>query len=96
MDLRLARPDRRRAGWRTPTTDEWTIARAAAASSCLPGAFADMRFRNDPDVLKDGMYADHDRRDLVKKIDLTDGGIYDNLGVEPVWQDHEVIPTPTC
>jgi NTE family protein len=52
----------------------WPLARAAAASSCLPGAFT-------------AMSVDHDGR----SVDLTDGGIYDNLGLEPVWRDHETV-----
>lgn len=53
---------------------EWPLARAAAASSCLPGAFTAMK------VELDG-----------ESVELTDGGIYDNLGLEPVWRDHAVV-----
>jgi len=49
---------------------EWTLARAVAASSCLPGAFPAMR---------------------VGDVELSDGGMYDNLGLEPVWRDHEAV-----
>jgi NTE family protein len=75
-----------RAGW-APLGD-WTIARAAASSSCLPVAFAPMRVH---EQLSGGSYDDSDRAELVEKIDLTDGGIYDNLGLEPVWRDHAVV-----
>ncbi len=77
----------RRTGWvfdasrRTMGTDartwpagDWPLARAAAASSCLPGVFAAMR------VEVDG-----------SSYELTDGGVYDNLGLEPVWRDHAVV-----
>ncbi len=67
---------------------DWTIARAAAASSCLPGAFEPMRI---DDPLADGTYAEADRDTLLKRIDLTDGGVYDNLGLEPVWRDHAAV-----
>jgi NTE family protein len=53
---------------------DWPLARAAAASSCLPGAFTAMK------VELDG-----------ESVELTDGGIYDNLGLEPVWRDHAVV-----
>jgi NTE family protein len=67
---------------------DWTIARAAAASSCLPGVFAPMRIT---DAVDGGAYAGADRAALLAKLDLADGGMYDNLGVEPVWQDHETV-----
>jgi NTE family protein len=67
---------------------EWTIARAAAASSCLPGVFGPMRIH---DALRDGAYVGGDRAALLAKLDLSDGGMFDNLGVEPVWQDHASV-----
>lgn len=54
--------------------EDWPLARAAAASSCLPGAFTAMKV------------------DIGStSFELTDGGIYDNLGLEPVWRDHAVV-----
>jgi NTE family protein len=66
----------------------WTIARAAASSSCLPGAFAPMSVS---DTLTGGTYDGDDARQLARSIALSDGGMYDNLGVEPVWQDHAAV-----
>ena len=54
--------------------EDWPLARATAASSCLPGAFTAMK------VELGG-----------ESLELTDGGIYDNLGLEPVWRDHAVV-----
>jgi NTE family protein len=71
-----------------PAGDRWTIARAAAASSCLPGAFAPMRV---DDMFEEGEYAGADRAELLRKVDLTDGGVYDNLGLEPVWRTHKTV-----
>ena len=71
-----------------PVGERWTIARAAAASSCLPGAFDPMRI---DDPLAEGTYGEPDRDTLLKRIDLTDGGVYDNLGLEPVWRDHAAV-----
>jgi NTE family protein len=67
---------------------DWTIARAAAASSCLPGVFAPMRIA---DAVEGGAYKGADRAALLSRLDLADGGMYDNLGVEPVWQDHAMV-----
>src|SRR5262249_27715352 len=67
---------------------DWTIARAAAASSCLPEVFAPMQVH---DALRDGDYFGADRAALLSKLALSDGGMFDNLGVEPVWQDHATV-----
>ena len=53
---------------------DWPLARATAASSCLPGVFTTMKVELDGTA-----------------IELTDGGIYDNLGLEPIWRDHSVV-----
>jgi NTE family protein len=78
------------AGTFAPTAD-WTLARAVAASSCVPGPFRPMRVRNGVEQLRGGTYAGSDRERLVRSIDLADGGVYDNLGIEPVWRDHKVV-----
>jgi NTE family protein len=70
---------------------DWTLATAVAASSCVPGAFDVVRAEQDPAALTGGSYAEDDRDELVRRIDLSDGGMYDNLGLEPVWQDHAVV-----
>ena len=70
---------------------DWTLAQAVAASSCVPGAFSVVHARQEPDALTGGAYAEPDRDRLVADIDLSDGGMYDNLGVEPVWRDHELV-----
>jgi len=72
-------------------TPAWTLARAVAASSCVPGPFRPMRVRDGVESLRDGSYAGPDRERLLRSIDLADGGVYDNLGVEPVWRDHAVV-----
>jgi len=69
----------------------WTLAQAVAASSCVPGAFSVVKAKQSPSTLKDGKYGEPDRDELVREIDLSDGGMFDNLGVEPVWQDHETV-----
>ena len=62
-----------RSGRTWPAAD-WPLARATAASSCLPGVFTTMQLELDGESLE-----------------LTDGGIYDNLGLEPIWRDHAVV-----
>jgi NTE family protein len=74
-----------------PASPHWTLARAVAASSCVPGPFRPLRVRDGVDRLTGGAYTGADRDRLVRSIDLADGGVYDNLGVEPVWRDHAVV-----
>jgi NTE family protein len=68
--------------------ESWTLARAAASSSCLPIAFSPMSVT---DRLSGGTYDGSDTATLARRLALSDGGMYDNLGVEPVWQDHTTV-----
>ena len=44
-----------------------------------------------PEARPPGTYTGPDRDELVRRLELTDGGLYDNMGLEPVWRDHEVV-----
>ena len=68
-----------------------TVAQAVAASSCFPPMFDPMPMRRIAGRLEGGAYAKEDRDDLVKGISLSDGGVYDNYGLEAVWKDHKVV-----
>lgn len=72
-------------------TDDWTLARAVAASSCVPGAFSPMLVTGDPSAFEGGSYEEDDRDAIVARTEIADGGLYDNLGLEPVWRDHSVV-----
>jgi len=78
------------AGYLSPAP-AWPVARAVAGSSCFPPVFAPLPMHLQPGDLRDGKYKEPDRDKLVKQISLTDGGAYDNLGLEPVWKDHEIV-----
>ncbi len=52
-----------------------TIAEAVAASACFPPIFGPLK------VEKDGKTIAH----------LTDGGVYDNTGMEPIWNTNKVV-----
>lgn len=78
------------AGYRRPLPD-WPLARAVAASSCFPPIFNPLPVGLRPDQLRDGAYRKPDRDHIVAGIRLSDGGLYDNLGLEPVWKDHLVV-----
>ena len=70
---------------------KWPVARAVAASSCFPPIFAPMAVGMEPGP--DGRQAGTARppKRHVNKGHLTDGGTYDNTGVEAVWEDHATI-----
>ena len=78
-------------GYMEPPAD-FAVARAVAASACFPPLFGPLRLRLDPAQLKGGSAA-HDaaREECLSDLRLTDGGSYDNMGLEPVWKNHAVV-----
>jgi NTE family protein len=78
------------AGYGVPTP-EWTVARAAAASSCFPPVFDPMPLNLEPHQLRSGTARQTNRDELISRLCLTDGGVYDNLGLEPVWKTAGVV-----
>jgi NTE family protein len=78
-------------GYMEPPAD-FPVARAVAASACFPPLFGPLRLRLDPAALKGGSAA-HDaaREECLSDLRLTDGGSYDNMGLEPVWKNHAVV-----
>ena len=79
------------AGYATPD-ERFPLARAVAASSCFPPVFNPLPVDLDPTDLKGGKAPrGPDRDTLIRGLRLTDGGNYDNLGLEPVWKSHQTI-----
>ena len=71
---------------------DWPVARAVAASSCFPPIFGPLPVGLQPNQLVGGKAARTANRDeLIKGLRLTDGGVYDNMGLEPVWKTHKTI-----
>ena len=84
-------PSRRRvgdymAGYLKRYPDDWALGRAVAASSCFPPVFSPMRLRLSAEELTKGGYDKTNRAELLREIGLSDGGVYDNMGLEPVWE----------
>lgn len=74
------------------TPADFPVARAVAASACFPPLFDPMRLRLDPAALKGGSAPrDAKREECLSDFRLTDGGDYDNMGLEPVWKSHAVV-----
>ena len=79
------------AGYAVPG-ERFPLARAVAASSCFPPVFNPLPIGLAPSELKGGKVPRGPERDaLIRGLRLTDGGNYDNLGLEPVWKNHQTI-----
>ena len=70
------------------------IADVVAASCAYPPFFAPMLF--DGEGLKltgghPGLESAQERQRIRRRVRLTDGGVYDNLGLEPVWKSHRTV-----
>lgn len=79
------------AGYKTAGLDSIKIAYAAAASACFPPVFAPL----DPLIkaieFKRGAATGPDADECRGRIRLSDGGVYDNMGLEPVWKNAETL-----
>ena len=80
------------AGYVSPPPADWPLARAVAASSCFPPIFNPMKVHVPAARYAGGMFpAGKQRDECLSDLRLTDGGNYDNLGLEPVWKDHATV-----
>lgn len=71
-------------------TGNVTLAQAVTASSAFPPAFPPLVLRfPDPSIFENG--SKELSNEARTTIPLTDGGVYDNLGLEPVWKSHELV-----
>ena len=75
-----------RAGYASPPPPNWGVARAVAASACFPPWFAPLPAGIPPGNLKGGQERGAGRDRVVADLTLADGGLYDNLALEPVWK----------
>src|SRR5262249_26112967 len=79
------------AGYASPPAS-FPLARAVAASSCFPPIFNPLPIELAPSDLIGGKAPRGPERDaLITGLRLTDGGNYDNLGLEPVWKSHQTV-----
>jgi NTE family protein len=70
------------------------VAEAIAASSAFPVAFPPLVLKFAPDLFHGGdLESTRDPRaiDFRRRVVLSDGGVYDNLGLEPAWKHHEAV-----
>lgn len=70
------------------------LARVVAASAAFTLAFPPLHFRFDAQAFEGGQLAKDAHPELAKfreTVLLTDGGVYDNLGLEPLWKSFETV-----
>jgi NTE family protein len=67
------------------------LARAVAASSAFPPVLSPCELRLDPATFTPGSGADLQREPFTSRVVLTDGGVYDNLGLETAWKRYTTI-----
>lgn len=67
------------------------LARAVAASSAFPPVLSPVTLDLDPDAFEAGSGVDLEQREYRDEVVLSDGGVYDNLGLETVWKRYETV-----
>jgi len=78
------------AGFIRPTPTDWPLSRSVAASSCFPPVFDPLPLECKASQCSAGKAPPADDK-IRESICLSDGGVYDNLGLEPIWKDHKTI-----
>ena len=82
-----------RLGYAAPPA-EVRMADIVAASCAFPPFFAPMVLDGEAMHLvggRRGLESPEARQAILRHIRLTDGGVYDNLGLEPVWKSHRTV-----
>ena len=67
------------------------LARAVAASSAFPPVLSPVVLDLDPDEFEAGSGHGLERDAFRDEVVLSDGGVYDNLGLETAWKRHQTI-----
>jgi NTE family protein len=67
------------------------LARAVAASSAFPPILSPVEMRLDPRSFTPNSGRDLQYPPFTSKVILSDGGVYDNLGLETAWKRYETI-----
>ena len=67
------------------------LAQAVAASSAFPPVLSPMEMRLDPDKFTPKSGRDLQRQPFTSRVVLTDGGVYDNLGLETAWKRYQTV-----
>lgn len=78
------------ADWRVGVIPNPTLplAAAVAASSACPPFLSPLRLSFPAGAFTPGSGAGLDRAPFTRQVELTDGGVYDNLGLETAWKNY--------
>lgn len=68
-----------------------SLAKAVAASSAFPPVLSPFELRLDPDAFTPETGLDLQHEPFTSRVILTDGGVYDNLGLETAWKRYGTI-----
>ena len=69
-----------------------SLAHAVAASSAFPPVLCPVILKQNPDKWKKPDGADlYEKKKLRSRLYLVDGGVYDNLGLERVWDTYRIV-----
>jgi NTE family protein len=67
------------------------LSQAVAASSAFPPVLSPLELRLDPAKFTPNSGLDLQRQPFTSRVILTDGGVYDNLGLETAWKRYQTI-----
>jgi len=67
------------------------LAQAVAASSAFPPVLSPFEMRLDENAFSPNSGYDLQRRPFTTRVFLTDGGVYDNLGLETAWKRYQTV-----
>ena len=67
------------------------LALAVAASSAFPPVLSPLNLKLDPDSFTPGSGTDLQEKPYTSEVILTDGGVYDNLGLETAYKRYKTI-----
>ncbi len=68
-----------------------SIAKAVTASSAFPPFLSPVQLDLDPSAFTPGSGSFLQNESYTKKVILSDGGVYDNLGLETVWKRYSTV-----
>ncbi|WP_235677215.1 patatin-like phospholipase family protein [Rhodopseudomonas palustris] len=68
-----------------------TLAQAVTASSAFPPVLSPFQLRLDPTKFTPNSGDDLQREPFTSRVFLTDGGVYDNLGLETAWKRYTTV-----
>jgi len=75
-----------------PELNSFSLAKVVAASAASPPFLSPVIFEMSPDAFERTKGADlYDNVSRRTKIVCTDGGVYDNMGVEPIWKRYRTL-----